>query len=452
MKKVTLTIGCCLALAGGFSAQAADTLKVDLSKALEVALSDNPTIKIADREIERVDYSQKAAWYGLLPSLSGTGQYSRAVELQTMALSGMSIKVGQDNTVNLGLSLSLPIVAPALWKSIQMTNLEMQLASEKARASKITLRNDVTKAYYSILLAQDSYKALQGGYDIAKQNYELAKQRYETGMAAEYDYISAEVQMNNLLPNLLQVENGVAQAKMYLKVLIGLNVEVALEVEGNLADFEASVATASSNPQIALNNNSDLVQLDIQQQQLQKSLQIQRTQHLPTLAAFGNLQYQGMGDDDDKVSVNMMNPTAPPTVVPGGLKWYDPAISIGLQLSVPIFSGFSNTIKEKQIKIQAKELQLQREYLENSLSVQARTALDNMEKAVKQMESNKKAVELAEKGYRISGSRYNTGMGTMLELNSSALALTQSKLSYHQAISDYLTAKADYEKIIGQEN
>ncbi|MDR0687570.1 MAG: TolC family protein, partial [Prevotellaceae bacterium] len=94
MKKVTLTVGCYLALASGFAAQAADTLKVDLKKALEIALSDNPTIKIADKEIERVDYSKKAAWYGLLPSLSGTGQYTRNVELQTMALGGTSIKVG----------------------------------------------------------------------------------------------------------------------------------------------------------------------------------------------------------------------------------------------------------------------------------------------------------------------------------------------------------------------
>ncbi|MDR3366879.1 MAG: TolC family protein, partial [Prevotellaceae bacterium] len=203
MKKVMLTAGCCLALAGGFSAQAADTLRVNLEKALEVALSDNPTIKIADREIERVDYSKKAAWYGLLPSLSGTGQYGKYLLPSAMSMMGQVMDSPTDFTASATLTFSLPLVAPALWRSIQLTTLEMQLTSEKARASKITLRNDVTKAYYNILLAQDSHKALQDGYNIARQNYELAKQRYETGMAAEYDYVSAEVQMNNLLPNLL---------------------------------------------------------------------------------------------------------------------------------------------------------------------------------------------------------------------------------------------------------
>ena len=119
-------------------------------------------------------------------------------------------------------------------------------------------------------------------------------------------------------------------------------------------------------------------------------------------------------------------------------------------MNVPIFSGMSNVYKARQIKIQQKQLDLQREYLVNSLSVQARTSLDNMDKAAKQAESNKKSVELAKKGYQISQTRYTSGAGTILELNSSALSLTQAKLQYNQSIVDYLSARADFEKIVGQ--
>jgi outer membrane protein TolC len=111
----------------------------------------------------------------------------------------------------------------------------------------------------------------------------------------------------------------------------------------------------------------------------------------------------------------------------------------------------SNVYKTKQLKIQANELQIQREYIENQLSVQARISLDNMEKAVKQVTAAKNATAGAQKAYDISSKRYETGIGIMIELQSAALAVTQSQLSYQQAISDYLTAKADYEKIIGQQ-
>jgi outer membrane protein TolC len=421
--------------------QNGDTLQVNLQKAVDIALSDNPTIRIADKEIERVDYSKKSAWYGLLPSLEGTAQYSKYLVPASMNLAGMTIDMPTDFNVSLGATLSLPLIVPALWRSIQMTNLDMQLAVEKARASKITLRSDVAKAYYNILLAQDSYNALQGGYRIAKQNCDEAKRRFDVGLGAEYDYISAEVQMQNLRPTLLQVENGITQAKQYLKVLMGVNLAVEVAVEGNLADFEASIAGRDNNRQIALNNNTDLVQLGIQQKQLSKALQLQRAQVLPMLAAFGSYNYSGTGN-------KAMQSFFTQQMQPASTEWYGQGLIVGLQLSVPITAIFTNTAKDKQLKIQADALTLQRSYLEDALTLQARTALDNMDKAVKQVDAAKKGVTLAEKGYSISTKRYETGAGTMLELQSASQALTQARLSYHQAIADYLTAQTDYEKLI----
>jgi outer membrane protein TolC len=451
-------------LAVSIAASAADTLRVDLNKALEIALSDNPTIKIADKEIERVDYSKKAAWYGLIPSLSASGMYTRNVKRQTMSMGGLNIVIGQDNSAQLAVNLSLPLIVPALWRSIQMTELDMQLAVESARASSITLRNDVQKAFYGILLAQDSYEALKEGYDLAKQNYENAKQRYDLGAAAEYDLVSSEVQMRNLMPNVLQVENGVKQSKLYLKVLMGLDATVEVVVDGTLVDFEDELKEFDKDQNTQLTNNPDLAKLDIQQKILTKALQMQRTQRMPTLVGFGQYTYAGAGNDKEEIST--FNPMAglgelfaeiipgytpePPTPTPAGMNWYDPAIAVGLQLSIPIFSGFTHITKEKQLKIQALELNMQREYLENVLSMQAITALDNMGKAVEQVQSTKDNVRLSQKGYDISQKRYDTGAGTMLELQGAALALTQSKLSYSQAISDYLNAKSEFEKIVGK--
>jgi outer membrane protein TolC len=428
----------------GQGASINDTLHVNLQQAMEIALSDNPTVRVADLEIKRVDYSKTNAWLGLLPSVNGTAQYSKFLVPASMSMMGQVIDSPTDFNASLGISLSLPLFAPALWRSIQMSALDMQLAVEKAYASKVTLRNDVTKAYYNILLTQDSYKSLQDGYAVAQKNYEEAKRRFELGLAAEYDYISAEVQMNNLLPTLLQVETGIAQAKLYLKVLMGVDRAVPLAVKGNLADFEASIATSGTR-NITLSGNADLRQLEIQQQLLRKSLQLQYTQWMPTLAAFGNYNYSGTGNRETTINFGEM-----PIAVPASTEWFGQGLIVGLQLNVPIFNGSSNLIKTKQINLQRRELTLQRDYLESSLSVQAHTALDNMDKAVKQMDAAKKGVTLSEKGYHISAKRYETGAGTMLELQSAALALTQSRLTYHQAIADYLNAKADYEKIVGR--
>jgi len=424
--------------------QVADTLRVNLETALEVALSDNPMILIAGEEIKRVDYSKKEAWYGLIPTVSGTGQISKYAVPAKMSMMGIMM----DNPANyMGsgtLTLSLPLIVPALWKSIQLTELQMQMAMEQARASKITLRNEVVKAYYQILLAQDSYHTLQEGYGLAKQNYEEAKLRFDLDLAAEYDYISAEVQMQNLIPTMSQVENGIAQAKLFLKVLMGLDLAIPISVEGKLTDFENRITGLINAQQASLNNNTDLIQLDIQGLQLQKQLQLLRTQRMPMLAGFGRYGYSLSATKDIQINFGGL-----PMQIEARRDFFTDGLIVGLQLSVPIFSGFTNTIREKSLGVAAKTLQLQRGYVEDNLNLQVIAAIDNMTKALEQMDASKKGIQLAEKGYSISQERYNNGMGTMLEMRSSSQALTQAKLAYNQAIADYLMAKADYEKVVG---
>ena len=437
-----LMLLCVLSLIG--KAQRTDTLQINLETALQVALSDNPMIRIADQEIKRVDYSKKEAWYGLIPTLNGTASINKYALPARMSMFGMVMDNPADYMGSATLTLSIPLFVPALWKSIEMTELQMQMANEQARASKISLRNEVTKAYYQILLAQDSYSTLYDGFELAKQNYEEAKQRFDLGLAAEYDYISAEVQMQNLIPTIAQVENGITQAKSFLKVLMGLDMSIPINVQGKLTEFEKNVAISTTSRDIPLNNNSDLIQLDIQMQQLHKQFQLQRTQRLPTLAGFGRYGYSGTATN----SINLP-PEFGGAPIPARKDLLPDGLLFGLQLNIPIFNGFTNIMKEKKIAVSTKTLQIQRGYVEDNLTLQATVAYDNMAKAIVQMEASKKGIQLAEKGYNISQERYNQGMGTMLELRSSSQALTQAKLSYSQAIAEYLSAKADYEKVIG---
>ena len=77
--------------------------------------------------------------------------------------------------------------------------------------------------------------------------------------------------------------------------------------------------------------------------------------------------------------------------------------------------------------------------------------LDNMNTCIKKFNAAQKGVSQSEKGYQIAQKRYETGSGTLLELNDAELALTQSRLNYNQAIYDYMIAKSDLEKTLGEQ-
>ena len=447
-------------------------LQLTLDKAIEIALSENPTIKVAEQEIKRVDYSKKSAWYGILPSLDASGQYAKYLAPATMSLAGMIIEMPTDFNATASLNLSLPLFVPALWKSIQMTTLDMQLAVEKAHASKLTLQNDVTKAYYGILLAQDSYKILQDGYTLAEDVYQQAKKRFEVGLSSEFDMISSEIQLKSLQPTIIATENGIEQAKMMLKILMGLEVTQAIEVTGNLLDYENSIEKTNALGDFSLNANTDLRQLDIQQKQLKKALSMQRTQRMPMLAAFGNYTYAGTGikesmpvfSFDIPGMADMMNgvsqllvlnglpplpPMPAPQPQPARTDWFSQGLIVGLQLNIPLTGIFTNTAKEKQTKIQINQLAISRDYLEESLNLQVRTAVNNMDKAAEQIGVAISNERLAQKGYDISTKRLETGTGMMLEVQSASNQLMQAQLVHKQAITDYLSAKADLDKILG---
>jgi outer membrane protein TolC len=395
-------------------------------------------------EIQRVDYSKKSAWYALIPNVEGSAQYSKYLQPATMSLAGMVIELPTDFSANATLSATLPIFAPALWHSIKMTTLEMQSAAETARASKITLRNAVTKAYNNVLLAQNAYETYKEGYALSQKNMEIAKKAFEVGVVAAYDKLSAEVQVKNLEPNLLQAENAIVQTKLYLKVLVGIDAAQPIEVANTLEDFEAGVVAVGNLDEYLLENNSDLRLLDIQKKQLDRSLLLQRSQRMPTLAAFANYTYAGTGN---KAGVSFFSGE----YQPASTSWFSQGLLGGFQLTVPITSVFTLTAKEKQIKIQSNELLLQREYLKDNLRIQTLAALDNMNKTVKQVGAAKEGVELSNTAYNIATKRYENGTGTIIELQNAALAVTNASLAYGQAISDYLSAKADLEKILGEE-
>lgn len=277
------------------SAQAQDTLRITLQDAVRIALSDNPTIKVAGQEILLKKEARREAYAGLFPEASLVGSYSRAIKKQSFAMMGEVIEVGTDNTYSGGLSVSLPVFAPALYKSISLTSTDVNLAVEKSRASRLDMVNQVTKAFFQLLLAQDSYEVLLKSYKQSEDNYNVVKAKYEQGTVSEYDKISADVQMRSLKPTVVSARNGVNLANLQLKVLMGMESDVKVAVEGNLKDYEMSMFTRQAMPRPDnLTNNSTLKQLELNALQLKQTLKLQYTNFMPTLSASFQYMYTSM--------------------------------------------------------------------------------------------------------------------------------------------------------------
>lgn len=417
--------------------QQSEKLQLSLEQALQIALSENPTIKVADQQIEIKRYAKKGTYASLYPQIDATASYQRVIKKQTMSMDfngqTQTIKVGSDNSFNGGITAGMPVVNAQLWQNLKLSALDVELAVEKARSSRLDMVEMVTNAYYGVLLAKESNQLFQRVYDNAVENNEIVKKKYDVGSVSEYDLLSSNVSVQNALPNVIESEYAVILALWNLKALLGIDLEREIDVVGSLMDYTAVLDKSYDISQLSLENNSTLKQLDMQEQMLQKAVKIQKLANVPSLSINAAYLYTALGNDGKFFKKEAWNP-------------YSYA---GIQLNIPIFAGTSRRAATREAQLNLSSLQLQRENAERQLRVGIVQYLNNMQSSVKKYYASAATVGQAQKSYDIAVKRYDVGRGTLVEIDNSQVALTQAELSRNQSIYNFLTAKVSLDKVLG---
>ena len=413
--------------------------KITLDEAINIALSESNTIKIADMTIEKTGYAKKGAYSALYPNISATGNYQRTLKKQVMVMDmGMGdpleIEVGTSNNVSAGVTAAMPLVNAQLWQSLKLSALDVELAVEQARSSKISLVSQVKQSFYAVLLAKEAYEVYKEVYDNAQKNFEDIEKKYNVGKASEFEYLRAKVNVNNAEPEVYSAENAIVLAIWQLKAIMGIDLATELDVEGKLSDYtdELIASTLNANDTVSFENNTNLLQLRLQDEMLSRTIKMTKFQYIPTLSASFAYNYNAMGNTFD-------------------MSW-NPYSVVALSLNIPIFDGFSKRNNIRQYKKTQDILRLNIEDTERNLNIALENYRDKMNTSVKRYTAAEATLEMAQKSYNISEKMYELGKATLVELNDAQLALTQAQLTMSQAIYQYMTNKAAIDELMGVEH
>lgn len=419
-------------------AQSQDSVHVDLNKAIEIALSETPTMRIADRNVQIKQWYKKEQIAALFPDVSIAANYNRTLLKQTMSMDmggqTMNIKVGRDNTYSVGANLSLPIISPALWSNLKLSSMDIDLAMEAARSSKLEMVNQVKQAFYVYLLAKQSYEVLQKSYANLETSNQLVTNSYNQGLVSEFEKLRSDVALQSQRPAVSSAAKSLRLANMRLKVLLGMNIDEPVIFDGELSDYEQDVisATMPDEKDMQLAYNSALRQLDMGIQQLEQSKKIIIGSSCPMLALAGSFQYSGMGDDRQSFTNY-------------------PYSYVALSLQVPIISWVSTSYKLKQVNLNIENMKDQRLDAERNLRIGAQSYLNDMQQAIEDIAADRETMTQAQKAYEIAQKQYEVGMNTWLDLSTAELTLTSTQLTYCQSIFNYLSAKANLDATLGVE-
>lgn len=461
------------ALFGGLHAQAQETVPqqdtstapklINLEQALQIALSENASVKVADMEIERTGYARKGTYASLFPKIDGNASYQRTIEKQVMymdfdmgsmgggsssegdgsasgaesapATSNNGIEVGRWNTWSAGISASMPLVNAQLWKSLEISDQDVELAVEAARSSRLEMVNQVKQAYFACLLAKEAFEVYKSVYENALENYKLVEMKYNARKASELELTRAKTTLANAVPDVYNAESSVILSLWQLKAVMGVDLDENIDVSEKLGDYANRMLgdmADSASDSLSLVNNSTMRQLAIQAEQLANTIKMQQFANIPTLSLSFAYNFNAMTNDFNFSEY----------------RW-SPYSYVGLTLQIPIFAGGQRHNAIRQAKVQAAELDVQRADTERQLRISIRQNLNQMETAMKSYGASLTALESAEKAYNITAKSYEVGSSTLTDLNDAQLAYTQSQLAVSQAIYDFVIAKSSLESTIG---
>lgn len=456
-------------------AQEADSTRtatvITLEDALKIALSENASVRVADKEIERTGYAKKGTYASLFPQIDLTASFMRTIKKQVMYMdmdmskimgsgsssdpgttdsgatdsgssstetpsspTGGGIEVGRWNTYNAGVSASMPLVNAQLWKSLKISGKSVELAVEKARSSRLEMVTQVKQSYYAALLAKEALNVYKDVYANAVENFKQTEMRYNAQKASELEYTRAKSTVASAIPNVYNAESSVVLSLWQLKAVMGVELDQNIDVAGSLEDYTGEMVLENCTDIMNLDHNSTMRQLAIQADQLAETVKLQQYAYIPSLALTFSYSLNAM-TNDFKFS---------------DYRW-TPYSYVGLSLNIPIFSGGKRLNDVRQAKVQASELAIQVNDTERQLKIAIRQYLNTMETQMKSCAAAKEAVETAQKAYDIATKSYNVGRSTITELNDAQLALTQAKLGESQSIYSYMVAKSSLEQVLGHD-
>lgn len=435
MKKIILMLfaGTCLLYAQE------NTMKLDLEKAIQIALEKNADLKIASMEVNKSEEKLREVRSGLFPKLDLSGQYQRYIEKPVIFLPpgspfGTTLEIGSDNSFNAGVSLSIPLFAWSLYEGIGLSSDALKITQQNYRSVKNKIVGDVKKAFLTVILTRETKDVIQQSLKNAEDNFENIKRLNSAGTLSDYDVLRAEVQVENLKPTVLQMENNYMLSLEALKVAIGLDANQTIDVTGEM-DFEEPYQVPTEEDVIyeLIKNNPQLAILEYQVKLNDRNISLERSAYLPTLGGFGSYLYQTQANDFKFSDYNWVT-----------------TFVIGLQLQVPLFNGFKTQAKVSQAEIGLNQAIEQKRNFTEILKTQTLSILYRIEQAFKRIEGQNKTVSQAAEGYEIAKRRLANNIAIQLEVNDAELALRQAKLNRLQAIYDLKVAEADLENVLGR--
>jgi len=430
MKKKILIVMFMLSL--GFSAAAAAETVITVEKARELAIEHNRQFRTAQKEIDRARGEIISARAGALPKIDMDGRYTRNIKVPEIFFEDVRIPIGLDNDFNFSLSMTQPLYSGGkVGSALKVAKIFEQYSEEKVEEVRADIIFGAESHFYDAILADEHLKVLQSSYEQLTYNLQVVEKYFDQGMISEYELLRARVEKLNLEPQLIAAESNVNISRKRLKSFIGLPLDDEIKLDFDYADTVMTVMPPlDSLIAFALQNRPEIKQARLQKRGYDKAVRIAKGDWLWPNLDF-NTTYQINGASDDfRLSGREISKS-----------W-----TASLMLNIPLFDGGRTIGEVRKAKTDYYQAVLAEQQTKDDLRLEVEQAYDNLFMAKRALDVQKETISHAKEGLRIANLRYQSGVGTQLEVLSAQTALTDAKTNLAKAIYNFRLVKSALKK------
>jgi outer membrane protein len=437
------------ALPGAVSGQAGP---LTLARAMELAVERSRDVRDAELGLAIAQRQVREAWGNVFPTLNMNANYTRNLSVPGSFLPRIFVdpnagpdelvlvRFGADNAWNFSMRAEQPLFRAAAFIGVGAAARYEALQAEavRGRSQAVVARTQV--AFFDALLAEEGVRLTENTVERIRRTLDEMKKLETAGLASNYDVLRLEVELANVEPALRRMRNGARAARRVLAVELGMDELDGVAIAGSLAAIDIdSLHAATSGPDSgeaaramvvaeALARRSELRQLDLTAELRTAELRAEQSEYLPQVSLFGTY------------SINAQQSGRPDFFAGPEQRAF--GRQVGVQVSMPLFSGMQRPARTGQKRIALEQVRTQRALTADLVEHQVVTYLDQVEESRERARAQRLGVQQAQRGYQIALVQYREGISSALELTDAESALRQSEFNYAEAVYDYLVARA----------
>lgn len=423
--------------------QAQEIKSLTLKDVITYALENKADAKKAKLKVENSEYQIQEVRSRALPQISVNGGLTYNPILQTTVIDGANF--GQPGTIIqadfgqkwssvAGVSLTQNLFDQSIFTGLKAAKSAREFFQINEQLTEEQVIERVANAYYQIFVTKLNLKTIEKNLENTNKVKNIIKGLYDNGLSRKIDLDRISVRISNLNTQRKQIINAIVLQENALKFYMGMPIETnillpQMAFEISIQAMEESANTETRTEYILLKKNEELLEFQ------KKSIE---ANYYPTLSLTGNYNYFGQGS---KIPLGGSNSD--------DVYWSDFS-SIGLNLRIPIFSGFETKARVRQAEINLKSIKLDLEDTKLALNLAYENAKKQIDNSLETINSQKENTQLAQEVLDNTKNNYLQGLASLTDLLDAENANIEAQNNYNTAVLQYKLAEIQLLKSKGE--